>query len=212
MKRDTAPPAAMYRAARFPVNAKAAMHPWNVQPLPGERGCAMFESAIGHCGLAWRAEGLTQVLLGAVDAEVAAEALRWESGAELVAPPWPAFVSAAVQGMQALLQGRRDVDLSQVPLDWSGIGRFEREVYEATRRLPPGLAVTCDVLAQQLGASGAARAVDVALGRNPWPLVVPSHRVLGLKDERLGRGRPAGTSLRQWLLAIEAGNALATDP
>jgi O-6-methylguanine DNA methyltransferase len=185
------------------------MHPWK-QPPRGERHCALFDTDIGPCGAAWNGEGLMQVVIGE-GADSTLERLRWENSAEAAEPPWPAFVDEAITGMQRLLRGDTDVDLSTLPLDWTGIGRFEREVYEAARRIGPGRTVTCDELAELMGAPGNARAVDVALSRNSWPLVVPDHRILSPRDERRGIGAGAEATvvgheakLKQRLLSIES--------
>lgn len=179
------------------------MRAWDESALPPERHCALFETAIGHCGLAWRGDALSHVMLPAAQSEDTLEMLRWASGAEPLAPPWPGFVVEAVTGIQALLRGE-NVDLAQVPLDWGGISNFERRVYEATRQLPPGATRTYGDLAREMGLPNAARAVGVALGRNPWPLVVPCHRVLAAGGEMGGFSAPGGVATKRRLLAIEA--------
>ena len=179
------------------------MRPLPEGALPAERHCALFDTALGHCGIAWRDEAVTHVLLPARDREDTLAQLEWMSSAQLAPPPWPAFVSDAVAGMQALMRGEA-ADLTGVPLDWAGIGRFERTVYEATQRIAPGHTRTYGEVAQALGEPGAARAVGVALGRNPWPLVVPCHRVLAAGGKLGGFSAPGGVATKQRLLAIEA--------
>ncbi|MFO1266115.1 MAG: methylated-DNA--[protein]-cysteine S-methyltransferase [Rubrivivax sp.] len=138
-------------------------------------------------------------MLPLMDREATLAELQWQSGAELAPPPWPMFVAAAVSGMQALLSGE-PADLAGVPLDWAGIGHFEQKVYEAARRLLPGHTSTYDELAQVMGNPGAARAVDVALSRNPWLLLVPCHRVLAGHGRLGSYSAPggAGTKRRCW--------------
>lgn len=172
-------------------------------PLPAERHCALFDTALGPFGIAWRGEAVTHVLLPLVDREATIAELQWQSGAELAPPPWPTFVVHAVAAMQALLKGE-PADLQHVPLDWAGIGQFERKVYEATRRIAPGQTCTYDELAQAMGNPGAARAVDVALARNPWPLVVPCHRVVAGGGRLGGHSAAGGIGTKKKMLAIEA--------
>jgi methylated-DNA-[protein]-cysteine S-methyltransferase len=117
--------------------------------------------------------------------------------------PWPAFVEEAVRAMQALLAGEA-VSLAGVPLAWERVGEFERRVYEATRRLAPGETTTYGEMARALGDPAAARAVGVALGCNPWPLVVPCHRVLAAGGRLGGFSAPGGVATKERLLAIEA--------
>ena len=59
-----------------------------------------------------------------------------------------------------------------------GVAPFHRRVYEVARTIPPGKTLAYGDVAARLGAAGAARAVGQALGRNPFPIVVPCHRVL----------------------------------
>lgn len=166
--------------------------------------CAIFETALGPCGLAWCGEELTQVLLPAGGAQATARLLRHLcGGAEPAAPPWPPFVQHAVAAMRALLRGEA-IELNDLPLAWSRVGAFERRVYEAAQRLGPGETCTYGDIACRLGEPGAARAVGVALGRNPWPLVVPCHRVLAAGGRLGGFSAPGGVATKERLLAIEA--------
>jgi len=126
-----------------------------------------------------------------------------DPGGEPAVEPWPAFVAEAVRAMQSLLAGEA-VSLAGVPVAWHRVGDFERRVYEATRRLAPGETTTYGEMARALGDPAAARAVGVALGRNPWPLVVPCHRVLAAGGRLGGFSAPGGVATKERLLAIEA--------
>lgn len=170
---------------------------------PHATGRALFDSVLGPCGLAWNEHALTWILLPGRTRTATAALLAEVSGAApALAPPWPAFVADAVAGMQALLAGGTG-DLSHVPIELEGIAPFEREVYEATRRLAPGHTCTYGELARAIGHPHAARAVGAALGRNPWPLVVPCHRVLGAGGRMVGFSAPGGVKTKRRLLEIE---------
>jgi len=175
---------------------------------------ALFDTALGTCGIAWNEHALTWILLPGRTREETAALLAKVSGrvpgtAE-TPPPWPAFVTDAVAGMQALLAGQA-ADLSRVPIDLEGTAPFERLVYEAARRLVPGSTCTYGDLARAIGHPSAARAVGAALGRNPWPLVVPCHRVLGAGGRMVGFSAPGGVQTKRRLLAIEAAAAVRGD-
>ncbi len=174
--------------------------------MTGPRHSALFATALGHCGLAWRGDELTNVLLPAGDEAATRSLLRHLSGAEPAVEPWPPFVLQAVAAMQALVGGEA-VSLTDVPLAWGRVGEFERRVYEVTQRLAPGQTSTYGEVARELGDAGAARAVGVALGRNPWPLVVPCHRVLAAGGRLGGFSAPGGVATKERLLAIEAPHA-----
>jgi len=191
-------------------------HPFRDASQPAERHCAVFDTALGAFGIAWRDEAVSMVLRPLLDREATVTELQWQSGAEVAPPPWPDFVTRAVTAMRALLEGDDDAsaaDLRTVPLDWAGIGQFERRVYEAARAVPFGRACTYDELAQAMGSPGAARAVDVALARNPWPLIVPCHRIVAGAGRLGGAEMPGSPVTKQKLLAIEAaGVARAGSP
>lgn len=171
-------------------------------------GRTLFDSALGPCGLAWHERALTRVLLPGATRDETAELLARVSGnAPEVPAPWgppaPHFVADAVAAMQSLLRGE-PAELRALPIDLGVAGPFERAVYEATRRLGPGQTSTYGELAQAIGQPDAARAVGVALGRNPWPLVVPCHRVLAAGGRLGGFSAPGGSETKRRLLALEA--------
>jgi methylated-DNA-[protein]-cysteine S-methyltransferase len=70
------------------------------------------------------------------------------------------------------------------------------------------MTVTYGELARQLGIPGSSRAVGQALGRNPFPIVVPCHRVLAAEGKTGGFSAPGGTSTKLRMLAIEGARLL----
>lgn len=86
-------------------------------------------------------------------------------------------------------------------LDLAGISPFRRAVWEATRTIPYGQTQSYSWIAQQIGKPKTVRAVGQALKRNPLPIVVPCHRVVG-KDSA-PRGSGDGLKLRKRLLELE---------
>lgn len=97
------------------------------------------------------------------------------------------------------------VDLSQAPVDMSGVPEFNRRVYELTMSIPPGKTLSYGEIATRLGDPGAARAVGQAMGQNPFAPVVPCHRVVGAAGKLGGFSATGGTATKVRLLAIEAG-------
>jgi methylated-DNA-[protein]-cysteine S-methyltransferase len=89
------------------------------------------------------------------------------------------------------------------PLDLRGVTPFQRDVFEVVRAIPHGETRSYGDVAAELGRAAAVRAVGVALKRNPFPLLVPCHRVLRAGGQ-LG-GYSAGPGVKRRLLAIEAG-------
>ena len=97
-----------------------------------------------------------------------------------------------MEGMVELL-AHGVADLSAAPLDFSRLPAFDAAVYEALRRVPAGETVTYGELAERVGRPGAARAVGRAMGDNPWPILVPCHRVVGADGKAGGFSAPGGT-------------------
>ena len=166
----------------------------------------LFETAIGRCGIAWSERGIAGLQLPE-SAGMARGALLSRFPAALEAEPPPSVV-AVIDAVRSLLAGG-DPDLGAVALDWTGVGEFERAVYEATRAIPRGATRTYGEIAAALGDPGAARAVGQALGRNPFPVVIPCHRVLAADGRPGGFSAPGGVRTKLRMLAIEGapGNA-----
>jgi len=87
-----------------------------------------------------------------------------------------------------------------LPLDPGG-SAFERRVWEALRRIPYGATVSYGELARRLGEVRATRAVGAANAKNPIPVIVPCHRVVGSRGELVGFG--GGLDRKRWLLEHE---------
>jgi methylated-DNA-[protein]-cysteine S-methyltransferase len=90
-----------------------------------------------------------------------------------------------------------------VRLDWSGRNAFEIDVWRACRRIPYGDTDSYGGLADQLGRPGAARAVGTAMAHNPFPIVVPCHRVLKSDGSLGGYSGPGGVEFKRHLLDVE---------
>jgi len=86
-------------------------------------------------------------------------------------------------------------------LDYDGVSPFQRAVWEATRAIPHGQTCSYGELAARVGRPGGARAVGQAMARNPWPIVVPCHRVVGSNGGLGGYG--GGLDMKQRLLRLE---------
>ena len=86
-------------------------------------------------------------------------------------------------------------------LDFSDATAFQKQVWEATRLIPYGETRSYGWVARQIGKPLAARAVGQALGKNPFLIIVPCHRVIG-SDGGLG-GFSGGLGVKESLLKIE---------
>jgi methylated-DNA-[protein]-cysteine S-methyltransferase len=161
----------------------------------------VFDTPIGHCALVWHGAGIVGVQLPEGSAAATAQrACRRFAGAIRRAPP--PDVQRAVDAIGVLLRGGGD-GLSAIPLDLSGQGPFCRRVYELARAIPAGETVTYGELAARAGEPGAARAVGQAMARNPFPLIVPCHRVMAAHGGAGGFSARGGVATKFRLLRIE---------
>jgi methylated-DNA-[protein]-cysteine S-methyltransferase len=162
---------------------------------------AIFDTAIGRCGIAWGPRGVSAVQLpmGNEDKTRARIRQRYGDIAEM-APP--AEVQRAIDGIVELLDGKPN-DLADVVLDLEGVPEFHRGVYEIARTIPPGKTMTYGDIAKRLGGVELSRDVGQALGRNPCPIVVPCHRVLAAGGKPGGFSANGGVVTKLKMLAIE---------
>ena len=164
-------------------------------------GFALFDTVIGRCGIAWGDRGLIGVQLPESTPGAAWARLRRRFPDAVEAEP-TAEVEKVIERIRDLLAGGRD-DLSDVPLDFASQPAFNLRVYEIARAITPGETSTYGEVARAMGEPGAARAVGKALGENPWPIVVPCHRVLGSSGSMGGFSAPGGAETKARLLTIE---------
>jgi methylated-DNA-[protein]-cysteine S-methyltransferase len=162
---------------------------------------AVFDTAIGKCGIAWNARGVVAVQLPMSSEEKTRTRIHQRYGDIAEAAP-PANVQRAIDGMVELLKGEA-VDLLDVVLDLDGVPEFHRGVYDIARTIPPGKTLTYGDIAKRLGGVELSRDVGQALGRNPCPIVVPCHRVLAAGGKPGGFSANGGVTTKLKMLAIE---------
>ena len=90
--------------------------------------------------------------------------------------------------------------IDTLPVEAAGTP-FQREVWQALRSIPCGTTASYGELARHIGRPSAVRAVGLANGSNPIPIVVPCHRVIGANGSLTGYG--GGLERKRWLLAHE---------
>ena len=166
------------------------------------QGFTLFETPIGLCGLAWGEQGLVGAQLPEAAPGAAWSRLRRRYPEAVEASPPPPTIQRVIERINDLLAGGRD-DMIDVELDFSVVSPFNRRVYEIARAIPPGETLTYGQIAKAMDDPGAARAVGKALGENPWPIIVPCHRVLGADGKSGGFSAPGGTETKARMLTIE---------
>jgi len=108
--------------------------------------------------------------------------------------------SAARLALEAYFEGDMDA-LADLPVATDGT-EFQHAVWQALRYIPVGHTVSYKVLAARIGRPNATRAVGLANGANPIPIIVPCHRVIGADGSLTGFG--GGLDRKRWLLTHEA--------
>ncbi len=153
--------------------------------------CDQFDTPIGPLLVAGDSGGLRHVVFAQA---------RWR----------PAQVEGWRHDSRALADARSQVlayfagELTAFDLPLAPIGTpFQLSAWQALSRIPYGETRSYADQALAIGAPRAVRAVGAANGRNPLPIVVPCHRVIGRDGSLTGFG--GGIETKRWLLALEAG-------
>lgn len=166
-----------------------------------DQGFVLFDTVIGRCGLAWGQRGLIGVQLPEATPGAAWARLRKRFPDAVEAEP-PEEIEAVIDRIRDLLGGERDA-LADVPLELDGQSPFNLRVYAIARAIRPGETSTYGQVATAMGEPGASRAVGKALGENPWPIVVPCHRVLAASGKMGGFSANGGAETKARLLTLE---------
>jgi methylated-DNA-[protein]-cysteine S-methyltransferase len=158
---------------------------------------ASFETRIGRCALSWTENGLTGFELpGApvTDAEVGEV---------------PQQISRIIQRVQEHLAGHAQ-DFSDLEYDFSRLPTFTVAVLKATLAVKSGETRSYGQIAAALNQPTAvSRAVGAALGSNPWPLLIPCHRIVAANGKMTGFSGPGGVKAKTRLLALEGAQLIS---
>ncbi|QLC23147.1 methylated-DNA--[protein]-cysteine S-methyltransferase [Parasphingopyxis sp. CP4] len=160
----------------------------------------LFPTAIGDCCIAWRGDLVVAASLPEKTPAATAARVVKRTGARRAKPP-PA-IDRAIQSIIALLEGEK-ADLSFVACDLGEVDEFAEKVYAVTCAIPAGETLTYGEVALQLGDKLFAQRVGQALGRNPIPIIVPCHRVVGANGKLTGFSAPGGVETKLKMLEIE---------
>jgi methylated-DNA-[protein]-cysteine S-methyltransferase len=166
-----------------------------------DQSYALFDTAIGACGIVWTARGIVGVQLPEKDTAATRARLRRRHPLAQEATP-PADIERAIAGIARLLAGER-CDLTGVIVDDAAVSEFNRRVYAVARAIAPGSTMTYGEIAERLGDKTLAREVGQAMGENPTPLIVPCHRVLAANGRSGGFSGAGGVVTKLRLLSIE---------
>lgn len=175
----------------------------------------IVETALGHFAIAWSDAGITRSVLPEPSREAALRRLAERGGADIRLAEdetaLPGAVLAAVAALRAYATGE-DISFDGVALDLTGIDPFRLAIYGAARKLGLGELVTYGELAERAGHPGMARETGVALSRNPFPPIVPCHRIVAAGGKLGGFSAAGGADTKKRLLAHERAAPPVADP
>lgn len=161
---------------------------------------ALIETLLGAVALVWRRDALVGVRLPAADeAALRASVLRSWAARETALEGAGAD---AADYVRALLGGEKP-DGRAIPVDLPPMDDVSMRALHAARDIAVGETETYGAIARRLGDVSLARRVGQAMSRNPTPLVVPCHRVVGEGGRLVGFSAPGGVAMKLRLLNIE---------
>jgi len=172
------------------------------------RAYSIFDTGIGRCGIAWSDGGVIGVQLPEAR-EIDTRRRLFQLYPEARETRAPVEVEIAIESIAELLRGG-SADLSDVTLDMTGIPAFNQRVYAFARSIPRGETRTYGEVASHLRASGAVYSVAQAIGRNPFMIIVPCHRVLEAGHYADKISPNGGAISKRRLLSIEGAHPTAS--
>ena len=168
-----------------------------------------FPTRFGTCGIAWNETGLTGFQLPDENEALAEQHLAAKSRSLLATEPPPDWVQRIIARVQEHFEGKLQ-DFAGTVLDWSRVTDFQQAVYLQAQEIKPGYKKSYGEIAKLMALGNeAARAVGVALATNPWPLIVPCHRVVSAGDKMTGFSASGGVRTKTRLLALEGAELLS---
>lgn len=159
----------------------------------------VFETPMGWVGIVASLTGVRKTTLPEPSVEAALSAL----GSDIEgAAHDPGALKPFREVIESYLAGER-TDLKSIPLDTRRSTEFFTRAWAACRQIPDGETRTYAWLANEAGRPRAMRAAGQAMARNPLPLLVPCHRVVGSDGALHGFGGSVGLPLKRRLLDLE---------
>ena len=116
--------------------------------------------------------------------------------------PPPVWLEKIAADVAALLSGERR-DFSAAPLALENVPDFNRAVYDIVKDIPPGETLTYGAIAKQISSIEDSRRVGQAMGENPFPPLIPCHRVVAANGKIGGFSAFGGIETKMRLLSIE---------
>lgn len=159
---------------------------------------AVFRTAFGWCGLVRGQGGLRRIFLPEAKKKPLKERIKKEYPGCCFAPEG---LGREIEGIKGYFAGSRET--FSLVLDFSGATGFQRRVWAETAKIPYGKTMTYGEVAERIGNKKAFRAVGTALAKNPFPVVIPCHRVVKAGGMPGGFSAAEGETLKRKMLQLE---------
>lgn len=160
-----------------------------------------FESSIGPCGIAFRGNEIVGMTLPLKTLKESIKKLSARYPLTEISPTPTAFEKKTIEQLKLHLKnGNQNLSKLRICIETTP---FFSKVYDAVQKIPPGHFVTYGDVAKIVGRPLASRAIGQAMARNPIPIIVPCHRVVGSSGKLTGFSALGGLKLKAQLLSIE---------
>ena len=161
----------------------------------------VFKTAIGWCGMVMKGRNVKRLFIGHSRQHQIKRHIK-EAFRDAMEVHPSRRMRAIIKRLERYCSGK-NVALGSVPVDWSSLTAFHKKVLKAAAQIPYGSVDTYSGLARKIDSPKSARAVGNALAKNPFPLIVPCHRIIRGDGRMGGFSAAGGVRLKRRLLKME---------
>ena len=162
----------------------------------------LFKTPIGWCGVVGTQNGLRRIFIGYIKHHQLIKHMKEEFGNTATKVP---STGELIEKISIYCSGEK-ISFNRYKMDWSSLTPFQHKVLKEVMKIPYGTVTTYGNLAQKIGCPDGFRAVGNALAKNPFPLLVPCHRIMRSDGKIGGFSAGGGKKLKEKLLRMEQVN------
>ena len=159
----------------------------------------LFKINIGWCGVIKNKKGVRRIFIGYLNKNQLIEHITEEFGKALTKEN---SAGKIIENIKSYCLGKK-ISFNRYKMDWSSLTPFQCAVLNETMKIPYGTVDTYGSLALKIGFPRGFRAVGNALSKNPFPLLVPCHRIVRGDGKIGGFSAGGGKKLKEKLLRME---------
>jgi len=160
---------------------------------------SLFPTSIGWCGVLTAQRGLLRLYVGYAKRSQLLKHIAGGVGSRMKKVPATGMV---IDKIKRYCSGE-NVSFAGCTMDWSSLSPFRQKVLMAALKIPYGSVETYGSLARKIGCPRGSRAVGNALAKNPFPLLIPCHRIIRGDGKPGGFSAGGGVALKNTLLQLE---------